>query len=55
MGSVSCPKCNKAFACTGDLNCWCFGYTLTQEQREKMARFSDDCFCPECLEKEKVS
>jgi len=45
----TCPRCGKDFECLHAVGCWCFGYTLSPENIEKLRTEFSNCLCPECL------
>jgi hypothetical protein len=45
--TLTCAECGAAFACTGDLACWCAAEPYRLRMTDVDAQ--RDCLCPECL------
>jgi len=44
-----CPRCGRSFECLHAPGCWCFDYTISPENLEKLTLEYDNCLCPDCL------
>lgn len=45
----TCPRCGKTFECLHAPGCWCFEYTISPENLEKLRTDYNNCLCPDCL------
>jgi hypothetical protein len=45
----TCPRCGKTFECLHAPGCWCFDYSISPENLEKLKLEYNNCLCPDCL------
>ncbi|MHC1777393.1 MAG: cysteine-rich CWC family protein [Lentimicrobium sp.] len=47
----TCPRCGLQFECLHAGECWCFKYSISPGNAEKLRIEFNNCLCPECLSK----
>ncbi|MDO8876883.1 MAG: hypothetical protein Q8M24_01870 [Pseudolabrys sp.] len=51
--SLNCCRCGTAFACTGDITCWCGAVPYRLRVTDIDAQ--RDCLCPACLRRAAIA